>query len=445
MAGTSTADAHAMTPHPARGSDHGPSPRWGVAVALAVAVSAMVAFASGLGIDYLAPSCVTELCDDPGASIQALGRLDLSTFFAQQPPMGSFSLLVRAPFAGFADLLGGSDLLVYRLGAFACVLAAGWLAVWLARVMARRGRSWMLCVLVPGALVVNPLTYQALRYGHPEEILGAALCVGAVLAAGRGRVLAAGLVLGAALATKQWALLAVVPVLAAAPAGGRLRVGLAAVTVVVTLTLPMLAGNPQRFDAAQQRVSVSDGFEHTVTATNLWWPVSTASTGRGTSVSGRQAKLVQYSLPASVGRLTHPIVAVIAIGVGLLYLRRRRGSHPEEVLQLLALVFLLRCLLDPLTFSYHHEPFLLALLAYEGLRRRVPILSAYTLAAIVMMDRVIAPTGDPGLINACYLTWTLPLAGVLAFCVFAPERAHRLASGLIAPHARPVRSAASVP
>lgn len=197
MAGARAADADTMSTRP--GLD--PVPRssrfWVGALFAAAGVSALVAFASGLGIDYLAPSCVTQLCDDPGASIQALGQLDFSTFFAQQPPMGSFSLLLRAPFAGVADLLGGNDLLTYRLGAFVCVLAAGLLAVYLARVMARRGSPWMLCVLVPGAVVVNPLTYQALRYGHPEEILGGALCVAAVLAAGGRRLLGAGLVLGA--------------------------------------------------------------------------------------------------------------------------------------------------------------------------------------------------------------------------------------------------------
>lgn len=245
-----------------------------------------------------------------------------------------------------------------------------------------------------------------------------------------------------ALATKQWALLAVVPVLAAAPVGRRVRVALATFAMAAVLTVPMLVGNPQRFDAAQQRVSVSDQFEHTVTATNLWWRVSSASTGEGTSVSGRQASLVQYSLPASVGRLTHPIVAIIAIGLALLYVRRRGNDGPEEALQLLALVFLLRCVLDLLAFSYHHEPFLVALLAYEGLRRRVPVLSALAIASLVVMDRLVAPTGDPGFINAFYLTWTLLLAGALAWCVFAPEHARRIADRLIAAAGRAAPSAA---
>ena len=439
------ADAEAVSQPPRPAAARRPALLWAGAVALAVAVSAAVAIASGVGLDYLAPGCVLQRCDDPGYSIEALGRLDFSTFFLQQPPMGSFSLLVRAPFARIGGLLGSGDLWAYRFGAFVCVLAAALLAVYLARVMARRGRSWMPCVLVPAAVVVNPLAYQALDYGHPEEILGAALSVAAVLAAGRRRVLVGGLLLGAALATKQWALLAAVPVLVAAPVAGRLRLGLTATAVVAALTLPMLAGNPQHFAAAQQRVSVSDAFEHAVTASNVWWPFSTASSGMATTSNGRQERVVQYSLPAGVGRLTHPLVAVVGIALALLYARRRRGADPEEALQLLALVLLLRCVLDPLTYSYHHEPFLVALLAYEGLRRRVPVLSACAIAAIVAMNEIVAPTRDATFINAFYLAWTLLLAGVLALGVFAPERLRRLAGGRIAAPAGPARPAATSP
>ena len=428
-------------------SDQGLRPRpraWTGAVVLAVAVSAAVACASALGIDYLALGCDLQRCDDPGLSIEALGRLDFSTFFLQQPPMGSFSLLVRAPFARLGISLGG-DLWAYRLGAFVCVLAAGLLAVWIARAMARRGRSWMAYVLVPGAIVVNPLTYQSLYYGHPEEVLGAALCVAAALAAGHRRVLLGGVLLGAAMATKQWALLAVVPVLVAAPAGRRVRVGVAAGAVAAALTVPMLAGNPQRFAAAQERVSVSDAFEHAVTASNVWWPFTTASTGMAATSSGRRERVVQYSLPGALGRLAHPLVAVIAIGLALLYARRRRGAEPEEALQLLALVLLVRCVLDPLTWSYHHEPFLVALLAYEGLRRRVPVLSAYAIGGILALDEVIAPSKDPGLINGFYLVWALLLAAALALGAFAPERAWRLGRGLVGPPPAPDPSPVSAP
>ena len=85
---------------------------------------------------------------------------------------------------------------------------------------------------------------------------------------------------------------------------------------------------------------------------------------------------------------------------------------------------------DPLTYSYHHAPFLVALTAYEGLRRRVPVLTGFAFAAILTMTHVIAPLKDAALVNAFYLCWAVPLAVVLAVCVLAPRRAEAVARRL---------------
>jgi hypothetical protein len=77
---------------------------WAIGVVLAVAASALVALWSPSGMDYLAPSCVNTVCDHAGPSIEALSHRDLKGFFANQPPMGSFSLLVRTPPAIVANL-----------------------------------------------------------------------------------------------------------------------------------------------------------------------------------------------------------------------------------------------------------------------------------------------------------------------------------------------------
>jgi len=394
-----------------------------VGIALAVAASALIALWSPSGVDYLAPPCGDSVCDDPGPSIEALSHGDLHAFFANQPPMGSFSLLLRTPPTMLAHAIGGDDLLVYRLGVFVCVLAAGLLAVYLAMTMIARRRPWTMWALLAAACLINPLTYQAAYYGHPEELLAAALAVGGVIAAGRRQWLIAGLMLGAAVATKQWAALAVVPALIAAPAGTRVRVLATCAALAACLTLPMLAGNPERFRAAQERVSVASAYENTVTATNLWWPFATASTGVGTDVDGNVEELTQYSLPGSAGRAMHLGVIAAALLLCLLYARTRGRGDPEDVLQLVALLFLLRCMLDPLTFSYHHTPFLVALIAFEALRRRVPVMSACSIGAVLLLNEVIAPTGEPRLINAVYLAWTVPLAGAMALSLFAPERA----------------------
>jgi hypothetical protein len=391
-------------------------------VVLAVVASALVARASPSGLDYLAPSCVATVCDDAGPSIEALSHGDLHGFFASQPPMGSFSLLVRTPPAIVSNLLGGDDLSVYRSGVFICVLAAGLLAVFLAATMIRAGRPWTLWALLAAACVVNPLVYQAAYWGHPEEVLGAVLAVGAVIAAGRRHWLVAGLMLGAALTTKQWAALAAIPVLIAAPAGTRVRLALTCAALAAALTLPMIAADPGRFHAAQDNVSVKSSYTNTVTATNLWWPFASESFGKGLDVYGHEKEISQFSLPNDLGRSLHLGVIGVAVLLALLYARRREGGNPDDLLQLVALVLLLRCMLDPLTFSYHHAPFLVALISFEALCRRVPVLSAWSVASLLAMNELIVPAGDAGLVNAFYLAWTIPLAAVMAVSLYAPER-----------------------
>ena len=402
---------------------------WLAALAVAACVCAFLAYGSRLGIDYLSPPCHGYVCDDAGPSLDALASGHVHAFFAQQPPMGGFSLLVRAPFVAAAKAAGGHDLTVYRAGVFACLLGLALLAVWLVSALARAGRPRAVCLIVPAALLVNPLTYAALDYGHPEELLGAALCAGAVLAAARGRGIAAGLLLGCAIATKQWAVLAVLPVLFAAHRGTRLRLIGAAGGSAGLLLVPMLIADPSRFWLAQKSVGIATTFQHTVTAGNIWFPFANGSTGATLTPTGTQVT-TQYSLPSWLGHLTHPLVIVLALAACALYVRRRRGAAPDEALQLLALLFLVRCILDPLTYSYHHAPFLVALIAYEALRRRVPVLSGVAIAALLVMTHVIAPMKDAGLVNAFYLAWSLPLAAVLALAVFAPERADALAGRL---------------
>jgi hypothetical protein len=391
-------------------------------IALAVLAAALVALWSPSGMDYLAPSCVNSVCDDAGPSIDALSHGDLREFFAEQPPMGSFSLLLRTPPAVVSNLADGNDLVVYRSGVFICVLAAGLLAVFLAMSMIRRGRPWTIWALVAAGIVVNPLTYQAAYWGHPEEVLAAALTVGALIASGRRRWLLGGLMLGAALATKQWAALAVVPALIAAPAGTRVRLALTASALAAALTVPMLAADPDRFQAAQEMVSSASSYTNTVTATNLWWPFASKSTDEGIDGFGQTTTITQYSLPDDVGRVLHLGVIAVALALSLLYARRRGRGNPDDVLQLVALLFLLRCVLDPLTFSYHHVPFLIALISFEALRRPVPVLSAVAIGALLLMNEVVVPLGEPVLINAFYLAWTIPLAGAMALSLFAPRR-----------------------
>ena len=398
------------------------------AVAIALLLTGFVTAGAPMGVDYMAPPCEPYICDDGGPPLTALAKGDLDMFFAEQAPMGSFSMLVRAPFVAAADAAGADALTLYRLGSFACLLALMLLALHLAFTMVRRGREWKLAAIVPLGLLASPVSYAALEYGHPEELLGAALVVGAIIAAARDRSLAAGLLLGCAVATKQWALMAGLPVLLAAPRGRVRIVGMAA-AVVTVLTVPMMLGDWDRFWLAQESVGIATTFKNTVTASNVWFPFAEGVTAPTRTEDGVKM-LTQYSLDKSLAKLTHPLVALLALVATAAYWRRRRGAAAEDVLQLVALIFLLRCVLDPLTYSYHHAPFLTALVAYEALRRRVPVMSGVAIGALLLITHVIAPLGSAGLVNVSYLAWSLPMVAALVLGVFFPARLDALATRL---------------
>ena len=385
-------------------------------VLFAILLALLVAARTPLGVDYAgAPG---TLCDCAATPIRALAHGRLHDFLVTQPVMGSGSLLVRAPFAALGLRLGhASDLDLYRLGVFPCLLAAGLLGVYLFSRMRELRRPGLVSAVVPLLVAFNPLTVKALRFGHPEEPLAAALCVAALLAAGRRRPLLAGVLLGAAVATKQWALLAFLPVLAAAAVQGeRRRIAAAALGTAALLILPMALGAPQRFLHANHGAGVVAG---TAMPTNVWFgfgadvPVTIAANGYTSA---------PRSLPSSLGAISHPLILIAGFLLAALWWRyRRHDAEPEDALLVLALIMLVRCLLDPMTNSYYHLPFVMALAAWEGLRRRgAPVL---TLASTFLITATIwLAGGNVSLVdlNRFYLVWALPFAGLLGVLAFVP-------------------------
>src|SRR5207248_1885254 len=87
------------------------------------------------------------------------------------------SVLLRAPFALMGKLLVGSQLATFRFGALGCLLALGALGVWLAASLRARGASASTCLGVLVVFAGAPALLNAALFGHPEEALGAALCV----------------------------------------------------------------------------------------------------------------------------------------------------------------------------------------------------------------------------------------------------------------------------
>jgi uncharacterized membrane protein len=122
----------------------------------------------------------------------------------------------------------GGEVAVFREAAAPCLLAGAALGVVLAASLLGRGTV----AIVVGLCAANPITLRALDIGHPEELLGAVLCAGAMPAALRGRSTLAGILLSLAVANKAWAVLAVGPVLLALQADRRRALAIAGAIAV---------------------------------------------------------------------------------------------------------------------------------------------------------------------------------------------------------------------
>lgn len=375
--------------------------------ALVLALAVRAGLSAPAGLDYFV---------DGGTAIDALARWDLQGFLINQPLMGSFSLLIRAPFV--APVFTQGETVVYMAGVIPCLLAAMAFGLSLMRVLAAVGTTRTVQVLAAGLVIINPVTFRAVYWGHPEEILGAVLCAGAVLAALRGRPIVAGVLLGLAVATKQWAVLAILPTLLAA-SDRRVLISILAASVAAVLTLPFLLLAPDQFGGVVAGVSGQTGLPGSTTPWNVWWPFAYLTDVGGSSGT-------RYLLPDSVAGIFHPLIIGLALPLSVALWRRPR-RRPDDALLLLALLFLLRCLLDNWNNEYYHVPFVLSLLAWETLRfRTVPRLTMAVMAAIgltffpTLSQMYQGSMAHSPISNAVYLGWALPLCAGLGVTLYRP-------------------------
>jgi Glycosyltransferase family 87 len=377
-------------------------------------------------------------------AFEALTHGHVLEFLRLVPPYGG-SLIERAPFALLPGLWDGGPLTVYRMVALPGLLAAAALGVWLCARMRASGRPRLARTVALGVCVVNPLTLQALELGHPEELLGACLCVAAVLLAGRNRPVWAGVALGLAIANKEWALIAAGPVLLALPARPvgadkpsdphvrmwvrrRWIACLASAGAVTALVLaPSALVSPGGFAAGTREFAVAQGaiFQ----PWQAWWFLG----WHGPLVHGLfGVPLPGYRTgPAWASAISHPLIVVVGLGLaGALWLRRRRmiGTGTvgtRDALLALALVLLARCVLDTWDTAYYMLPFVIALLAWEAHGesvRRLPVLAlASTVLAWGSFQWLPAHGASPDAQAALFLAWTLPLGAWLALRLYAPN------------------------
>jgi Glycosyltransferase family 87 len=395
----------------------------GVAAAVAAVV---IAATAATPLDYGSTTCrLLRHCDDAAPPIDALAHGHVGAFFDEQRLMGPVSEVVRAPFVALA---GGGPLTHYRAGLVPCLLALAATGFLLARVAARRGWPWWGQLIVGIGTVVNPITFWAVHFGHPEELLGGVLVLAALFCACRGRAGFAGLLVGVAIATKLWALVAVPLLVVALPGRAGRLLAITAVTAGAMLAITALAA-PADFRANTRELRKLGSEPGTASRTDVWFPLvqpAVMDTPVSVTPSGRVQKVPEnvYRAPQIAGPLGHAAVILAALAAAFA-VARRRGGADSAIWLALALVLLARCVADPGNRSYYHAPFLIALLAYEvQSRRALPWLTIVAAALFEAFTLLAGHIHGDRALGIAYCAWSLPLLAVIAL-----ELRRRLAAG----------------
>jgi hypothetical protein len=323
----------------------------------------------------------------------------LGAFFNLLPNDGAGgSVLLRAPGALLGKLLDGSEIATFRFGALECTLVSGALGLWLARGMRERGCSTAARAAVVALCVGVPAILDAILVGHPEEVLGAALSVAAVLLAADDRPTLSAVALGLAIINKPWALLAIAPTLLAAPSRrGRLGALAAAICAAWFGTAYFAAPGPF--------VHSLGGLSVVAHPQELWWPL--AHLARDPSVTPG------YYLPALITDHARELVVALMVPLSI-PLARRRDRTASDCLALLALLLLLRCVLDPSNHVYYELPFVLALVAWEASRASAPLLSMLAIGLVWLVFGPISTYANQDVQWLAYMAAMVPFIALLA-------------------------------
>lgn len=352
---------------------------------------------------------------DAAPAVNALAVGHVGSYLSAKAMMGPFATLAQAPFVA---LSGAAGVTAYQWAVFPCLLAAGLLGLYLARIAGRRGASQATQVLLAALCLLNPLTFEALENGHPEEILTAALAVAAIAAAGEKKTWRTAILLGLAVASKQWAVIAILPALMVLLPGHRVRVAAGAVAVVALLTLPSFAASPSSFVDLQTQAA---GTGRVVTPWSAWYPVASPRTAVY-EVDGQRLVAHLEDAPSLADPVSHPLIILLALTLPFVVAwRRGLPLSPADGLALLALLALLRCVLDPVDNLYYHEPLLLALVGWDAYASRgLPLRALLGVGVSLVFWRAWHHISDPVAFNVAYLGFAAALGIALLSSLFKP-------------------------
>jgi hypothetical protein len=419
----------------------------------AVRENALCAFLAGAGCATMAwlglyGFAWNDYDTEARPSFEALLHGHVLEFLRLAPAYGG-SLIERAPFAFLPSLWGGGELAVYRMVALPCLLASAALGVYLVAQMRSKGRPVWARAVALGVCVANPITLRALELGHPEELLGACLCVAAVVLSSRNRPLWAGLLLGLAIANKEWALLLTGPVLLALPrqpGESRARALIlclaTAGAVTASLTLPILLAGSASFVAGAR--TVASPTTTIFQPMQVFWFLGHHSANAEHLLGA--AKHDFRLAPAWIGRVSHPLVIAVTIPLTWLAWRvraTRERSRPggegpgasarrrTDALLLLSLLLLLRFMLDTWDNVYYPLPFILAVLAWETDALPNPPVIALAVTVLVWLNVWLSTRVSADAQAVFFLVWSLPLAASLGALLYLPSTAFKRPAGAL--------------
>jgi len=364
----------------------------------------------------------------PAMNALLAGRLH--AFMTLQPIDGAGgSILLRAPGALAGKLLVGGQHAIFRFGSLLCELAAGALGLALARDMRERGLPILSRVTVVGLCVLAAAILDEIYFGHPEETLGATLCIGAVLCSGAGRPTLAGLMLGCAIINKPWGVLALAPVVLASQCGLR-RLGLGAVAALLPCAALVYGLDPAR---ALHAIVAASALARVAHPEDVWWPLAHAVHLPGTTpyyapprflvAHARELAVLAalaLSFPLARARLSIDRPSRVPARSGA----RARGllggdrggedrTRTDSALALLALLLLVRCMLDPSNHVYYQVPFVMSLLAWDSRVSRAPARALLAAGLLWLVFHTISGVAGLPLQCAAYMLVTLPFAILL--------------------------------
>jgi hypothetical protein len=225
-------------------------------------------------------------------------------------------------------------------------------------------------------------------------------------------------------ANKEWALLAAGPaLLALAPRRRPALIGCSLAVAALVLAPLLLVGSGGFSSALRASASSPGVLFH---PWQVFWFLgqhAPASPGAGAALAHG------YRVgPSWTGTISHPLVLATGLALPLaLWLceHRPRRIAPPQALLLLALLMLLRCLLDTWDIAYYPLPFVLALLAWElrGAKTHPPVLSAAATVLAYLSFIWLPNHASADVQAAVFLAWSLPLAFALAARLFASSLA----------------------